>query len=56
MQIKVIEMKYILLWYIIGKKKSEKRVEKVESSSGVPTRFKSSTYTTIIANPVSDFS
>ena len=25
------------------------------SSSGVPTRFKSSTYTTIIANPVSDF-
>ena len=30
MQIKVIEMKYILLWYIIGKKKSEKRIEKVE--------------------------
>ena len=25
------------------------------SSSGVPIRFKSSTYTTIIANPVSDF-
>ena len=25
------------------------------SSSGVPTRFKSSTYTAIIANPVSDF-
>ena len=23
-------MKYILLWYIIGKKKSKKRVEKVE--------------------------
>ena len=30
MQIKVIEMKYILLWYIIGNKKSKKRVEKVE--------------------------
>ena len=30
MQIKVVEMKYILLWYIIRKKKSEKRVEKVE--------------------------
>ena len=29
MQIKV-EMKYILLWYIIGKKKSEKRIEKVD--------------------------
>ena len=30
MQIKVIEMKYILLWYIIGNKKSNKRVKKVE--------------------------
>ena len=30
MQIKVVEMKYILLWYIIGKKKSDKRVGKVE--------------------------
>ena len=30
MQIKVIEMKYILLRYIIGKNKSENRVEKVE--------------------------
>ena len=30
MQIKVVEIKYILLWYIIGKKKLEKRVEKVE--------------------------
>ena len=30
MQIKVVEMKYILFWYIIGKKKSEKRIEKVE--------------------------
>ena len=30
MQIEVVEMKYILLWNIIGKKKSEKRVEKVE--------------------------
>ena len=30
MQIKVVEMKYILLWYIIRKKKSEKRVENVE--------------------------
>ena len=30
MQIKVIEMKYILLWYIIGNKKSDKRVEKVD--------------------------
>ena len=27
MQIKVVEIKYILLWYIIRKKKSEKRVE-----------------------------
>ena len=30
MQIKVVEIKYILLWYIIGKKKSDKRVNKVE--------------------------
>ena len=30
MQIKVVEMKYILLWYIIEKKKSEKIVEKIE--------------------------
>ena len=30
MQIKVVEMKYILLWYILEKKKSEKKVEKVE--------------------------
>ena len=30
MQIKVVEMKYILLWYIIGKNKSEKRVEKIK--------------------------
>ena len=30
MQIKVVEMKYILLWYIIGKKKSEKRVERMK--------------------------
>ena len=30
MQIKVIEMKYILLWYIIEKKKSEKTVEKMK--------------------------
>ena len=30
MQIKIVEMKYILFWYIIGKNKSKKRVEKVE--------------------------
>ena len=30
MQIKVVEIKYILLWYIIGKKKSDKRVKKFE--------------------------
>ena len=30
MQIKVVEMKYILFWYIIENKKSKKRVEKVE--------------------------
>ena len=30
MQIKVVKMKYILLCYIMGKKKSKKRVEKVE--------------------------
>ena len=30
MQIKVVEMKYILRWYIIEKQKSKKRVEKVE--------------------------
>ena len=30
MQIKVVEMKYILLWYIIEEKYSEKRVEKMK--------------------------
>ena len=30
MQIKVVEMKYILLWYIIRKKKSDKRVERMK--------------------------
>ena len=30
MQIKVVEIKYILLWSIIGKKKSEKRVERMK--------------------------
>ena len=30
MQIKVVEMKYILLWYIIGEKKSEKKVERMK--------------------------
>ena len=30
MQIKIVEMKHILLWYIIGKKKSEKRVERMK--------------------------
>ena len=30
MQIKVIEIKYILLWYIIWKKESNKRIEKVK--------------------------
>ena len=30
MQIKVVEMKYILRWYIIEKQKLKKRVEKVE--------------------------
>ena len=30
MQIKVVEMKYILLWYVIGNKKSDKRVEKMK--------------------------
>ena len=31
MQIKVVEMKYILLWFIIGKKKSNKRVERMKN-------------------------
>ena len=30
MQIKVVEIKYILLWYIIWKKESKKRIEKVK--------------------------
>ena len=30
MQIKVVEIKYILLWYIIWKKESNKRIEKVK--------------------------
>ena len=30
MQIKVVEIKYILLWYIIWKKESRKRIEKVK--------------------------
>ena len=30
MQIKVIEIKYILLWYIIWKNESKKRIEKVK--------------------------
>ena len=30
MQIKVVEIKYILLWYIIWKNESNKRIEKVK--------------------------
>ena len=30
MQIKVVEIKYILLWYIIEKKKSDNRIGKVK--------------------------
>ena len=30
MQIKVVEIKYILLWYIIWKKESKKRIKKVK--------------------------
>ena len=30
MQIKVVNIKYILLWYIIWKKESNKRIEKVK--------------------------
>ena len=30
MQIKIVEIKYILLWYIIWKKESKKRIEKVK--------------------------
>ena len=30
MQIKVVEIKYILLWYIIWKNESKKRIEKVK--------------------------
>ena len=40
MQIKVVEMKYILLWYIIGKKKSDKRVEKVERMKDIENERK----------------
>ena len=41
---KIFHFKFFLKYFVV-----------LVSSSGVPIRFRSSTYTTIIANPVSDF-
>ena len=53
MQIKVVEMKYILLWYIIGKNKSEKTVERMREKKKFLSYLK--IHTTGDGNPFIDF-
>ena len=44
MQIKVVEIKYILLWYIIWKKESKKRIEKVKERERERERMRGRTF------------